>query len=341
MLLAPSANRVYAGEAATLAAAELAISAPFVADVEPTEVAGVGYLGFQADELAEPELRMLARQSAALALFTEADALLRPVELPKTLLLDDDLVTIPKYPGKTNEQFTQLLANVTLACVQTRTTGALAVLDPLAGRGTTLMVAWLLGHNGYGVEGDTKAVEQMSAYLKTWLRRKRIKHTADTTPVRREGKAIGKRFDAQLTSEHLEMTVFTGDTRQSQYLYGKKKFDAIITDAPYGVVHGAHQTTDVRGHAGKRDRSPAGLLRESLPVWASQLKDGGAMGISWNTHGLSREELAELMRAEGIEPQQGEVWLGFGHRVDSSIHRDLMVGIKQPRTADSIEEDSR
>lgn len=341
MLLAPSANRVYAGEAATLAAAELAISAPFVADVEPTEVAGVGYLGFQADELAEPELRMLARQSAALALFTEADALLRPVELPKTLLLDDDLVTIPKYPGKTNEQFTQLLANVTLACVQTRTTGALAVLDPLAGRGTTLMVAWLLGHNGYGVEGDTKAVEQMSAYLKTWLRRKRIKHTADTTPVRREGKAIGKRFDAQLTSEHLEMTVFTGDTRQSQYLYGKKKFDAIITDAPYGVVHGAHQTTDVRGHAGKRDRSPAGLLRESLPVWAWQLKDGGAMGISWNTHGLSREELAELMRAEGIEPQQGEVWLGFGHRVDSSIHRDLMVGIKQPRTADSVEEDSR
>lgn len=341
MLLAPSANRVYAGEAATLAAAELAISAPFVADVEPTEVAGVGYLGFQADELAEPELRMLARQSAALALFTEADALLRPVELPKTLLLDDDLVTIPKYPGKTNEQFTQLLANVTLACVQTRTTGALAVLDPLAGRGTTLLVAWLLGHNGYGVEGDTKAVEQMSAYLKTWLRRKRIKHTADTTPVRREGKAIGKRFDAQLTSEHLEMTVFTGDTRQSQYLYGKKKFDAIITDAPYGVVHGAHQTTDVRGHAGKRDRSPAGLLRESLPVWAWQLKDGGAMGISWNTHGLSREELAELMRAEGIEPQQGEVWLGFGHRVDSSIHRDLMVGIKQPRTADSVEEDSR
>lgn len=341
MLLAPSANRVYAGEAATLAAAELAISAPFVADVEPTEVAGVGYLGFQADELAEPELRMLARQSAALALFTEADALLRPVELPKTLLLDDDLVTIPKYPGKTNEQFTQLLANVTLACVQTRTTGALAVLDPLAGRGTTLMVAWLLGHNGYGVEGDTKAVEQMSAYLKTWLRRKRIKHTADTTPVRREGKAIGKRFDAQLTSEHLEMTVFTGDTRQSQYLYGKKKFDAIITDAPYGVVHAAHQTTDVRGHAGKRDRSPAGLLRESLPVWAWQLKDGGAMGISWNTHGLSREELAELMRAEGIEPQQGEVWLGFGHRVDSSIHRDLMVGIKQPRTADSVEEDSR
>ncbi len=28
---------------------------------------------------------------------------------------DDDLLTILKYPGKTNEQFTKLLLNVTLA----------------------------------------------------------------------------------------------------------------------------------------------------------------------------------------------------------------------------------
>lgn len=331
MLLAPSANRVYAGEAACLATGELLLSAPFVTAAEPVTVAGVDYLAFETDESAQlgaAELQVLSRQSAALALFATEGELLRPVELPDALVLDDDLVTIPKYPGKTNEQFTQLLLNVTLSQVATRTTGPLAVLDPLAGRGTTLMVAWLLGHHGYGVEGDTKAVEQLSAYLKTWLRRKRIKHTADTTPVRREGKAIGKRFDAKLTTEHLEMTVFTGDTRQSQYLYGKKKFDAIVTDAPYGVVHGAHQANDVRGHAGKRDRSPAGLIREALPVWASQLKDGGALGISWNTFGLTREDLAGLMAENGLEPQLGTQWLGFGHRVDSSIHRDLMVATK-------------
>ena len=149
--------------------------------------------------------------------------LLRPLELPDALTLSNDLVTIPKYPGKTNEQFTQLLMNVTLASIDTTLNpkaaqGPLAILDPLCGRGTTLMVAWMLGHNGYGVEGDEKSVEQMAAYLKTWLRRKRLKHTADTTPVRREGRAIGKRFDATLKDEALEMTVFTGDTRQSQYL---------------------------------------------------------------------------------------------------------------------------
>ena len=340
MLLAPSANRVYANEAASLATGEMAISAPFVRDIAPTTVAGVDYLGFDADELGEKQLLTLARQSAALALFGVEGDLLRPIELPSAFTLSNDLVTIPKYPGKTNEQFTQLLMNVTLASIDRALNpkGAhdgLAILDPLCGRGTTLTIAWMNGHNGYGVEGDEKAVEQMAAYLKTWLRRKRIKHTADTTPVRREGKSIGKRFDAELKfdDQTLELTVFTGDTRQSQYLYGKKKFDAIVTDAPYGVVHGAHHVTDVRGHAGKRDRSPAGLLGEALPVWVDQLKLGGALGISWNTYGLSREDLAALMDHNGLEVCTGEQWLGFAHRVDASINRDLMVAVKREELA--------
>lgn len=332
MMLAPSANRVYAGESAKLSAAELAITAPFTAEVGGRTLAGVDYLGFEMDAFSHERLRVLACQSAALALFEQQGVLLRPVELPHVLGLDDDLVTIPKYPGKTNEQFTQLLVNVTLAQVRTKTTGPLEVLDPLCGRGTTLMVAWMLGHHGHGVEGDTKAVEAMAAYLKTWLRRKRLKHTADTTPVRREGKVLGKRFDATLKRPaeeggDLQMTVFTGDTRTSKQLYGKKTFDAIVTDAPYGVVHGAQQT-DVRGHAGKRDRSPAGLLGEALPVWTEQLKPGGALGISWNTFGLTREALAEQLRANGLEVCEGEQWNNFAHRVDSSINRDLMVAVK-------------
>ncbi len=332
MMLAPSANRVYAGESARLSAAELELTADFASEVGSTTVAGVDYLGFEMDGFGEERLQVLARQSAALALFEQQGVLLRPVQLPEAYGLDDDLVTIPKYPGKTNEQFTQLLLNVTLAQVKTGTTGPLQVLDPLCGRGTTLMVAWMLGHHGFGVEGDTKAVEAMAAYLKTWLRRKRVKHTADTTPVRREGKVLGKRFDATLKRPaedggDLTMAVFTGDTRTSKQLYGKKTFDAIVTDAPYGVVHGAQQT-DVRGHAGKRDRSPAGLLGEALPVWVEQLKPGGALGLSWNTFGMTREALAAELSANGLVPCEGEAWNGFAHRVDSSIHRDLMVATK-------------
>nr|WP_203568929.1 site-specific DNA-methyltransferase [Aestuariimicrobium ganziense] len=338
LLLAPAANRVYAGESAALTASELALTAAFAREVAPTTIAGVVHLGFEADGLDEAALAVLATQSARLALFERVgdddgsgdDELLRPIALPEVDWLDDDLVTIPKYPGKTNEQFTRLLLNVTLARVRTEAQGRpLDVLDPLAGRGTTLFTAWMLGHHGFGVEGDAKSVEQLSAYAKTWLRRKRLKHNADLVPVRREGKSLGRKFEGELRLPDrptLTMGVFTGDTRDSAKLWGKKRFDAIVADAPYGVVHGS--STDVRGVSGKRDRSPAGLLGEAIPVWSRQLRAGGALGLSWNTHGLTREALAEMLEKAGLEVCTGDAWLGFAHRVDSSINRDLMVATK-------------
>ncbi|MGJ6979830.1 TRM11 family SAM-dependent methyltransferase [Aestuariimicrobium soli] len=334
LLLSPSANRVYAGEAATLAAGELQICVPEARDVAATTIAGVDYLTFEHPGWSDDLAAAIARLSATLAVFdlegNEAPVF-RPVELPATDWLDDDLVTIPKYPGKTNEQFTRLLVNVTLAAMvrEAEPGQPLSILDPLAGRGTTLFTAWLLGHHGYGVEGDTKAVEQLAAYLKTWLRRKRLKHSADLTPVRREGKTLGKRFDAELRLPDrpaLSLGVFTGDTRTSRELWGRKTFDAIVTDAPYGVVHGS--STDVRGTSGRRDRSPAGLLGESIEVWATQLKPGGALGLSWNTHGLGYEQLADLMEQAGLTVCEGDEWQRFSHRVDSSIQRDLMVAVK-------------
>lgn len=330
LLLAPSANRVYAGEATRLARAELELCCPFVSEVGLDDVAGLAGIGFSADAMDADRLASIARLSATLALFERVgDDLLRPLALPGALLLDDDLVTIPKYQGKTNEQFTRLLVNLTLAAREDRATRQLDLLDPLSGRGTTLETAWLLGLNGYGVEGDEKAVEQMASYLKTWLRRKRLKHTADMTPVRREGKSIGKRFDAELRladGPTLKLGVFTGDTRDSAKLWGRKRFDLIVTDAPYGVVHGSH--SDVRGVFGKRDRSAAGLLKHSLPVWAGQLRPGGAIGISWNTLGLTREDLLDQLREAGLVPLDADAWREFSHRVDSSIHRDLVVARK-------------
>ncbi len=44
----------------------------------------------------------------------EGDDLLRPTALRPLAYFDDDLLTIQKYSGKTNEQFTKLLLNVTV-----------------------------------------------------------------------------------------------------------------------------------------------------------------------------------------------------------------------------------
>lgn len=324
LLRSPSANRVYTDESSGLAAAELAVTMREASGIRPVELAGVSYLGFSSTGL---DTMKVASQSSALALFERVGDLLRPVELPDPNLLDDDLVTIPKYQGKTNEQFTRLLLNVTLAQVQRDDNGHRQVLDPLAGRGTTLTTAWLAGHDSFGVELDAKAFDAMAAFLTTWLRRKRLKHKAGITPVRRDGKSIGRRFDAELKldSRMLRLTVFTGDTRTSAALFGKKRFDAVVADAPYGVVHGS--ASDVRGVSGQRARSAAGLLRESIPVWASQLRPGGALGLSWNTYGLPREDLATIMTQAGLEVCSSGPWDQFAHRVDSSIKRDLMVAV--------------
>jgi hypothetical protein len=332
ILLAPSANRVYASEANRLVAAELKVmlGAHDHPTIEPMTLAGIGYLALRTGTLDEHIVSALGRLSGFYAAFQRSEDRLLPIEVATPDLFDDDLVTIPKYPGKTNEQFTRLLINITLASMRRPSSGPVSMLDPLCGRGTTLSAAMMLGCNAAGVEAELKAVEAYAAYLRTYFRRKRLKHSVELSPVRREGKIIGKRLEAEVSPAGRErpvgLTVFSGDTRQSAALYGKRRFDAVLADAPYGVVHGSQ--TDVRGASGKRDRSAAGLISEALPVWARQLKTGGALGLSWNAIGLRRERLRELVTDAGLEPLDFGPYRDFEHRVDSSIRRDIVVAIK-------------
>ena len=82
-------------------------------------IGGVPYVTFEAGELSQRDAGLLANLSALYALFEvtgpAGNELLRPVPLRRLDRYDDDLLTILKYPGKTNEQFTKLLLNVTLA----------------------------------------------------------------------------------------------------------------------------------------------------------------------------------------------------------------------------------
>jgi hypothetical protein len=332
ILLAPSANRVYASEADRLVAAELKImlGAHDHPAIEPVAVAGIEYLAVATDSLDEQIMLALGRLSGFYAAFQREQDRLRPIEVNTPDLFDDDLVTIPKYAGKTNEQFTRLLINVTLASMRRPIDGPVSILDPLCGRGTTLSTAMMLGCNAAGVEAELRAVEAYAAYLRTYWRRKRLKHSLELNPVRREGKIIGKRLEAEVMpvrgNRPIAVTVFSGDTRQSAVLFGKRRFDAVLADAPYGVVHGSQ--TDVRGVSGKRDRSAAGLISDALSVWAGQLKTGGALGLSWNAIGLRRERLLDMLAGAGLEPLDFGPYRDFEHRVDSSIRRDVVVAIK-------------
>lgn len=318
LLLAPSANRVYTRSAAALAEAELkafgglTIQAPIV-------LGGHSYLIFEG---APERLAELANLSTAYAFFEVLpDDLLRPVAAQPLDRFDDDLITIPKYAGKTNENFTKLLLNVTALASAWRDDllrKQFTVLDPVAGRGTTLNQVLMYGWNAIGIEIDAKQVEGYEAFLKAYLRRKRIKHRAELTPVRREGKRIGRRFHAEI-EQSCQVTLFQADTADARALMRAGSVDLIVGDLPYGVVHGS------RTQAG-RVRGPAELLKSALPGWSQLLRPGGALGISWNTHVAPRESAIELLEANGLTVSEG--FDGFEHWVDQGITRDIVVARK-------------
>jgi SAM-dependent methyltransferase len=271
--------------------------------------------------------------------------LLSPVELCPTARFDDDLVTIPKYSGKTNEQFTQLLLNVTLAACKTTTHPAprrLTVLDPVCGRGTTLNQALMYGYDAIGIEHDAKDVDAYAAFLRSYLRRKRIKHQTSMHPVRRDRQVIARRFTVTVTPpasragddgsgqqaardhDPLRLTVFHADTVAAPHFLTARCADVLVADTPYGVAHRERRTG--------RSHGLVALLTAALPVWWRLLRPGGALGLAWNTYLVSRTQLAALLTNHGFVVMDTPGYRSLEHRVDQAIVRDVLVAGKM--TAD-------
>ncbi|BCJ54787.1 hypothetical protein Asp14428_62620 [Actinoplanes sp. NBRC 14428] len=334
LLLAPSANRVYADQAGRLSRAELAAFSPVlsgpVGDVAETTIGGVGYVTFEGD-LGPRDVAYLSNLSAGYALFEQVgEDLLRPVTLTPLARFDSDLITIPKYAGKTNEQFTKLLLNLTLlasASAPRMLDGHLTVGDPLAGRGTTLNQALMYGYDALGIEIDGKDVEAYKLFLQTWLKRKRLKHTAELVPVRRQGRRAARRLEVTLAASKEDhkagavqkVTMLHTDTTQLDGLLRPHCVDLLVADLPYGVAHGSYDDE------GGMSRRPLDLLERAVPSWLTLLRPGGALGLSWNTK-VARRELAEdILIANGLELVAHE---DLSHRVDQGIERDVVVARK-------------
>jgi len=338
LLILPSANRVYADASVELTQAELkafdkGVLGNRLGDIGTRTVGGVPYVTFEADEITERDVAVLGNLSSAYALFEVVGELLRPMQQSRLDRFDDDLITIQKYQGKTNEQFTKLLLNVTLLAsdgARDFLTKRFRVLDPLCGRGTTLNQALMYGFDAAGIDRDQKDFEAYAAFIQTWLKRKRVKHKAEFGPVRRERQVVAKRLRIELAADRDDykagatqlLDVVNVDTVRAREFFKDDSFDLVVTDAPYGVQHGSRT-------AGKGlVRSPEGLLAESVPVWARLLRPGGAMGIAWNTFVAKREVAAGLLEEAGLEVVDDEPFQSFRHRVDQAILRDVLVARK-------------
>jgi hypothetical protein len=335
LLLRASANRVYGAALPGLAAAELAVLDAEVlggvlGPVEPRTIAGVEYL--VADdgptELDEGALGVLANHSALHALFALEGGLLRPLPVAPLRRQDDDVVTIQRYAGKTNEALTHLLVNLALAAGPGSFPRALAgervrVVDPVCGRGTTLNRAVIYGLDAIGLDHDKRDVEAFEAFFVGWCKDKRLKHQVErarlrkgrATPAHRTTVAYGTTRD-QATWHRVDVVV--DDTTRLADHVPTRSVDALVADLPYGVQHGAVATGSTR-------RTPEDLLREALPAWQAVLRPGAGVALSWNLRTLPRARLVALLHEHGFagcRPPEDEA---FVHRVDRSITRDVAV----------------
>lgn len=334
LVLNPSHNRVYAAQAPQLALAELACLNHALGGkmekLESSTLGGAPCLTWEQTEEASPlAIRWLGRLSSSLLLLKTAAQGYTPVPLSRLQPQQEDLVTIPKYQGRTNEQFTRLMLNAVLLYTPYWDLPArnIQVLDPMCGRGTTLLEALVQGHAASGIEIDKKETEWYKTYLANYLKFNRYKHQVTQENITDHRGAIGQRYSFTFapdketlkeTPQHCQMV--RGDTLLGKRFFPKESFHVLAADLPYGVQHGAAQGSSL-------SRKPQELMEAALPVWHTLLKPQGAMALAYNTRTLSPDTLAALAEKSGFQVIRPEAY-SFNHRVDASIQRDLLLAVK-------------
>ena len=191
MLLKPHPNVRYRQSLQKLALIELeCILNAWNVDCEQPRVENLAnepFLVFEAQEMEEAAWRAVSAHSTiCLATRLRDDGALQPIRRIPTGWMPDDLPHVLKYKGKTNADFTYLMLHCARAASAfAREEGPLRVLDPMCGKGTTLMCAVCENCEAVGVDTDAKAIREAESYLERSLKLHRVKHR-HTTGSRRK-----------------------------------------------------------------------------------------------------------------------------------------------------------
>lgn len=337
----PGHNRVYFEESKKLSVSELKIASKKLtvqcSDVRELYIADIFYIGFTTEApLTQADIEILSRLSFVYAIFemTKQDdkVILMPIPCRTSYFIDTDISTILKYTGKTNELFTRMMLNVA-EMSSSFNESHLRLLDPIAGKGTTLYEGLVLGHDVYGIEIGTKTVKESYHFLKKYLETKKYKHTTKIMKASGKNKsftAVKHMLDIARTKDeakndgqkHAELVA--GNSMYANAIYSKNYFHMIVGDLPYGVQHG-NVTNEKQS---SMTRNPKQLLAACLRNWYDVLKPRGVIVLAWNTHVLPRPEMTELFNRAGLKVLDEDVYLEFEHRVDRSIQRDIIAAKK-------------
>ena len=327
-LLYPHANVRYRQSLLQLAVQELAMTLTALgreAEVTPKEMGGATFLTFEAAKLTERDMRMLSQLASVYMLFSMEDGRLTPIARTHPNYVGEDLPALLKYKGKTNEMFTDTMLTMALAASAFMPVhdSQLVVCDPMAGRGTTLMLALRRGYHGVGLEIGKADVKEAADYMTRYLEFHRIKYKRTDSALTVRGQVGGRenKFVFSDSAEHFKagdtrtLRLICGDTREAAALLKPNSVHLMVTDAPYGVQ---------KGTAGRQD-SISGTIAAALPGWHSVLKPGGVLAISFNTHVTKRDALIRLMEKAGFEAVQTA---NLEHWVEQAISRDVILARK-------------
>ena len=320
--IAPQRSTQYSNLANVLGPLELRLSllGNQITEIAEIKLGGQSYLKLQTNselnKAQENELGTLAMTNNFFHFYermgSQKGPFLRPIETRFNPLFPPDLVMTRRYRGKTNEMFTHFLCNVAKFSSKFSRDPwhVLRVLDPLAGGGTTLFIALILGADAAGIEKRAKDTQSTVAFIKQYTKEQGI-----TCEVKEERlKKLGKRWWFTIGDETPKRCLLAkGDTSKAVELTsGFKKPHLIITDLPYGIQHHGELIE---------------LLSNALSVWSTILSPGGAIAMAWESTRFPRKEMVALVEAESpLTVHQEEPYNMMAHRVDRVIKmRDVIV----------------
>jgi len=340
----PGHNRVYYNLAGQLALSELTIASNRIStsctDITIEELAGIRYLSITSEQpLQQSDIAILSRLSFVFALFkkevSNGQTSLLPLALSPYEYIDSKISSLQKYAGKTNELFTRMMINVALLASDFDYSDCIQLLDPVAGRGTTLFEAGIYGFNTVGVEIEHKSVHDCQVFFKKYLQNERFKHTADKRMVYGKNKSEAiyiQEFEFapckeefKQTEQRRKLSIVNGNSQDSDKYFKKNSFNLIVGDLPYGIAHG--NTGANKSSTGTRN--PSELIQSCLPAWKAVLKKGGVIVLAWNSFVVPRHKLNTIFAEQGFDVMTDSPYDGFEHMVDKSIKRDIIVAKKQ------------
>ncbi len=340
----PGHNRVYYNLSGELALAELKIASRKLASncekIEITNINNIRYLELHTKkEITPSDLEILSKLSFVFALFKRHllsdDTYLYPIQKLNYELIDPKISSIQKYAGKTNELFTKMMINVALLSSNFNYSDTIHLLDPVAGKGTTLFEGTVYGFDVTGVEIEKNSVHDTTVFFKKYLEKERYKHLSNTKKVYGKNKSEAvyahefsyakNKIEFKSKETQRKLTLVNGNTLKTSKYFKKEEFHLIIGDLPYGVAHG--NTTS--NNSNSITRNPSELLNQCLPEWQLTLKKGGTVVIAWNSFVVSRKKLEQIFLNHSFHVFTEAPYNQFEHMVDKSIKRDIIVAQKK------------